>query len=172
MIIQDIKDHRLFKLNELSFDMGRHRDQTRCGPTERPDSAPEPEIIRDQTLTATSQDSQELSAPSNLTPLLSINPSEAPRSKRGWFTPEAERNLLYEEVGTVVIPKKRRIRGASISKILVRWRNYTIPCNYSDRLTPSTLIEVIRLSPLTLHDNLAKTTLTPPTICWPHYICT
>ena len=57
----------------------------------------------------------------------------------------------------MVIPKKRRIRGTSISKIL----NYTIPCNYSDRLTPATLIEAIRLSPLTLHDNLAKATLSP-----------
>jgi len=62
----------------------------------------------------------------------------------------------------VVIPKKRRIRGAPIPKILVWWRNYTIPCNYSDRLTPAILIEAIRLSPLTPQDTLAKATLTPP----------
>jgi len=168
MIIQDIAGHRLFKLNELSSDMGRHSDQTRYGSTERPDSAPKPEIIRDQTPieavpltvftgTGTSQDSQKPSPPSNLTPLLNIKPSEAPRSKRGRLTPEAVRNLLNGEECTVVIPKKRRIRGTSISKIL----NYTIPCNYSDRLTPATLIEAIRLSPLTLHDNLAKATLSP-----------
>ena len=62
----------------------------------------------------------------------------------------------------MVIPKKRRIRGAPISKILVRWRNYTIPFNYSDRLTPATLIEDIRLNPLIPQDTLAKATLTPP----------
>ena len=172
MIIQDIADHRLFKLNELSSDMGQHSNQTRYGSTERPESAPKPDIIRAQTPieagplavftgTVTNQDSQELSPPSNLTPSLSINLGEAPRLKRGRSTPEVERNLSHEEDCTVVIPEKRRIRGASISKILVRCLSFTIPCNYSDRLTPGTLIEAIRLSPLTLHANLAKTTLTP-----------
>jgi len=173
MIVQDIAGHRLFKLNELSFDIGRHSDQTRHGPIQRPDSTPMPEIICDQTLTVadpvvvftgtvTIQDSQELSPPSNHTPLLVIDPSEALRSKRGWTTPEAEQNPLYGEDCTVVIPKKRRIRGASIPKILVRWRNYTISCIYSDRLTPAMLIEAISQSQRTLHDNFAKAILIPP----------
>jgi len=132
-----------------------------------------PEITRDQTHieagpravltgTVTSQESQELWPPSNLTPLLSMTPNEVPRSKRGRLTLEAERNLLHEHDGMVVIPRKRQNRGAPISKIQVRWRNITIPCNYSDRLTPAMLIEAIRLSPLTCQDTLAKATLTPP----------
>jgi len=129
-IIQDIAGYRLFQLNESSS-MGRHSDQTRYGSTEQLDSTLKPEISRDQTLieagpraaftgTVTSQDSQELSPPSNLLPQLSMNPNEVPRSKRGQLTLEAERNLSPEHDGMVVIPKKRRNRRALISKIQVR----------------------------------------------------
>jgi len=100
--------------------------------------------------------------PSNLTPLLSMYQTEIPRSKRGRPTLEAERNLPHEHDGMVVISKKRRNRRALIPKIQVRWRNITIPCRYSDRLTPATLIEAIRLSLQIRQDTLAKATLTPP----------
>jgi len=154
-IIQNIPGHRLFQLNE-SPSRGRHSDQTRYGSTERLDSTLKPETSRDQTPieagprvvlteTVTSQDSHEPSAPFNLTPLLSMNPNEVPRSKRGRPALEAERTLPYEHDGMVVIPKKRRNRGTLIPKIQVRWRNITIPCQYSDRLTPAMLIEAIRL---------------------------
>ena len=152
--------------------MGRHNDQTRYGSTERLDSTPKPETSRDQTPieagpravlteTVTSQEFQKPSAPFNLTPLLSMNPNEVPRSKRGRPTLEAERALPYEHDGMVVIPKKRRNRGALIPKIQVRWRNITIPCKYSDRRTPAMLIEAIRLSPQIRQNTLAKATLTP-----------
>jgi len=171
-IIQNISGHRLFQLNKSSS-MGRHSDQTRYGSTERLDSTLQPETSPDQTPieagpravfteTVTSQDSQEPSAPSNLTPLLSTNPNEVPRSKRGRPTLEAERAPPFEHDGMVVIPKKWRNRGALIPKIQVRWRNITIPCKYSDRLTPAMLIEAIRLSPQIRQDTLAKATLTPP----------
>jgi len=104
----------------------------------------------------------ELSAPSNLTPLVSMNPNEVPRSKRRRPILEAERNLPHVHDGMVVIPKKRRNRGALIPKIQVRWRNFTIPCKYSDWLTPAMLIEAIRLSPQIRQNTLAKATLTPP----------
>jgi len=62
----------------------------------------------------------------------------------------------------VVIPKKRRIRGTLIPKILVRWRHLTIQCKYSDRLTPAMLDNAIRLSPQIGQDTLTKATLTLP----------
>jgi len=153
--------------------MGRHSDQTRYGSIDRLDPTLKPEIRRDQTFieagpravftgTVTSQDPQELSAPSNLTPLVSMNPNEVPRSKRRRPILEAERNLPHVHDGMVVIPKKRRNRGALIPKIQVRWRNFTIPCKYSDWLTPAMLIEAIRLSPQIRQNTLAKATLTPP----------
>ena len=61
----------------------------------------------------------------------------------------------------MVIPKKRRNRGTPVPKLLVRWRNITIPCNYSDHLTPPMLIEAIRLNPQIRQDTLAKESLTP-----------
>jgi len=62
---------------------------------------------------------------------------------------------------TVVIPKKRRPRKVWIQKILVLWRNFTIPCTYSDRLTPATLIEDIGRSQRATPGSLIKATLTP-----------
>ena len=94
--------------------------------------------------------------------MLSMNPNEVPRPNRGRPTLESERALPYENEGMVVIPKKRRIRGALTPKIQVRWRNITIPCKYSDRLTPAILIDAIRLSPQIGQDTLAKATLTLP----------
>ena len=61
-----------------------------------------------------------------------------------------EQITLNVEDRTVVIPKKRRYRGASRQKILIKWRNYTLPCIYSDLLTPATLIEDIGRNPLPL----------------------
>jgi len=75
---------------------------------------------------------------------------------------EGKRNFLSMEGRTAVFPKKRRLRGASRQKIMIKWRNYTIPCTYSDRLTPATLIEDIGKSPLASPEALAKATLTPP----------
>jgi len=122
-IIQYIAGHRLFKLNE-SPSIGRHSDQTRDGSTERPDSTLKPEITRDltpveagpravSTGTITNQNSQTLSPPPNLTLLLGLNPSEVPNSKRGRLTLEAERNLLHEHDGVVVIPKTIRLSHRS-----------------------------------------------------------
>jgi len=59
-------------------------------------------------------------------------------------------------------PKKRRFRGASRQKILIKWRNYTFPCTYSELLTPATLIEDIGRNPRTSPEALAKVTLLPP----------
>jgi len=62
----------------------------------------------------------------------------------------------------VVIPKKRRYRGALRQKIQVRWCNHTFPCRYSDLLTPATLIEAISRNPLTSSETFVKAILTPP----------
>jgi len=79
---------------------------------------------------------------------------------------EEKQEFLPTERHTVVIPKnlKRQLRGAPIKKILILWRKFTIPCTYSDRLTPATLIEDIGKSPWATPEALVKATLTPPTI--------
>ena len=103
-----------------------------------PNEVPRPQTSRDQTTIeaghragiterVSSQKSQEPSAPFHLTPLLSLNPHEASRPKRGRATLETERALPLEHDSMVVITKKRRIRGITIPKILVRWRHFTIP---------------------------------------------
>ena len=71
------------------------------------------------------------------------------------------RESLPTERHTVVIPKKRWPRKVLIQKILVLWRNFTIPCTYSDRLTPATLIEDIGRSQRATPGSLIKATLTP-----------
>ena len=170
-IIQYIPGHRLFQHNEPSS-MGRHSDQIRFWPTDQLDPTPKPETSREQNPTeagprtaltevVTDQESHKPSAPPNLTPLVSMNPNEVSSPKRGRPT-LAKRGLPDGHDDMVVIPKKRRNRGALVPKILVQWRNITIPCIYSDRLTPALLIETIRLSPHTRQDTLAKATLTPP----------
>ena len=60
---------------------------------------------------------------------------------------------------TVVIPKKRRPRKVLIQKIMVIWRNVTIPCSYSDRLTPAILLEDIGNSPWVTAGSLIKAVL-------------
>jgi len=75
---------------------------------------------------------------------------------------EEEREDLPTERHTVVIPKKKRRRRAPTKKILITWYDVTIPCIYSDRLTPATLIEDIGRSSRAAPEALVKATLTPP----------
>jgi len=60
---------------------------------------------------------------------------------RGQTTKGEEQTTLNVEDSTVVTLKKQRYRGALRQKILIKWRNYTFPCIYSDLLTPATLID-------------------------------
>jgi len=134
---------------------------------------PRPQRSRDQTPnevgpramtteTVPSQKSPNLSALFHLTPVGSSHPHKAPRTKRGRATLESEVAPPPEHDSMVVITKKRRTGRIPIPLILVRWRNFTIPCKYTDRLTPAMLIDAIRLSPLVGQDTLAKSTLTLP----------
>ena len=75
---------------------------------------------------------------------------------------DGKRKFLSSEGRTVVISKKRRFRGASSQKILIKWRNVTILCTFSDLLTSAILIEDIGKSPRASPEALAKSTLTPP----------
>jgi len=61
---------------------------------------------------------------------------------------------------TVVIQKERRPRKVSIQKIMVLWRNVTIPCSYSDQLTPAILLEDIDKSLRVTPGSLIKVILT------------
>jgi len=61
---------------------------------------------------------------------------------------------------TVVIPKRRRPRKVSIQRIMVMWRNVTIPCSYSDQLTPAILLEDIGNSLRVTPGSLIKAILT------------
>ena len=73
-----------------------------------------------------------------------------------------KRKFLPEEGSTVVIPKKRRFRGTPPQKILIIWRNVTIPCTFSALLTPATVITDIGNSERASSAALIKATLTPP----------
>jgi len=75
---------------------------------------------------------------------------------------EGKRKFLPEEGSTVVIPKKGRFRGTLPQKILIKWRNLTIPCTFSGRLTPATVITDIGNSERVSPAALIKATLTPP----------
>jgi len=75
---------------------------------------------------------------------------------------EGKRKFLPEEGSTVVIPKKGRFRGTLSQKILIKWRNLTIPCTFSGRLTPATVITDIGNSERVSPAALIKATLTPP----------
>ena len=77
-------------------------------------------------------------------------------------TVEEKREALPAERHTAVIPKKKRRRRAPKEKILIIWRDVTIPCIYSDRLTPATLIEDIGRSSRATPEALVMATLTPP----------
>ena len=74
-----------------------------------------------------------------------------------------KRKLLPGE-GTVVIPKKKRYRKKHTvpPKILIKWRNYTIPCTFSALLTPVTVISDVGHSRRASIAALLKATLTPP----------
>jgi len=75
---------------------------------------------------------------------------------------EEKRGALPTERHTAVIPKQKRCRRAPKEKILIIWRDVTIPCIYSDRLTPATLIEDIGRSSRATPEALVMATLTPP----------
>jgi len=62
---------------------------------------------------------------------------------------------------TAVIPKQRRPQKGTKQKILVRSQNVTIPCSYSNRLTPATLLEDIGNSPWVTPGSLIKAIFTP-----------
>jgi len=59
------------------------------------------------------------------------------------ITAERKRKFMPKEGRTVVISKKRQFRAASSQKFFIKWRNVTIPCIFSDQLTPATVIEDI-----------------------------
>jgi len=145
MIVQDIAGHRLFTANMLPSGMAQLSDETQPGQTSKSETncgppltwtGPPVAII----VTNTNQDRppEPLPAFSN-TSQTEADHGEALELARRQTT----KGTLNVEDSTVVIPRKRRYRGASRQKILIKWRNYTFPCIYSDLLTPATLIEDI-----------------------------
>ena len=168
MIVQDIAGHRLFTVNMLPSGMAQLSDETQPGQTSKSETncgppltwtGPPVAIIA----TTTNQDRPPEPLPAfRNTSQTEADHGEALELARRQTTKGEERTTLNVEESTVVIPKKRRYRGASRQKILIKWRNYTFPCIYSDLLTPATLIEDIGRNPRTPSEALAKATLTPP----------
>jgi len=165
MIVKDIAGHRLFTANMLLSSMAQLSDETQPGQTSKSETncgppltwtSPPVAII----VTTTNQDR----SPEPLPAFSNTSQTEADHGKalelaRRQTTKGEERTTLNVEDSTVVIPKKRRYRGASRQKILIKWCNYTLPCIYSDLLTPATLIEDIGRNPRTFSEALAKATL-------------
>jgi len=75
-----------------------------------------------------------------------------------------KRKLPPGEGGTVVLLKKRRLRGkrAGLQKILIKWSTITIPCAFSALLTPATVITDVGISVGAPRTALLKATLISP----------
>jgi len=170
MKLQVIASHRLFTANTPLSDTAKLSDVTQPGqtlksivnwgqkitwhasPDFRDDTAnhqgPPPEK-----LTVSERNSQPESD--------HLEATELAEGRAATASADEERKPLSMERRTVVISKKRRLRGAPRPKILIKWRNYTFPCTYSDLLTPAMLIADIGTNPRTSLEALAKAMLTP-----------
>jgi len=171
MIVQDIAVHRLFTTNMLPSDTAKLSDETQPGQTSKSITNWGPHLTWNASPdtrvdTAKNQDRSPERLPafgSNLqTGVDHVEAMELARWQTATAMTEGERKSLPTEGSSVVIPKKRRFRGAPRQKILIKWRNYTFPCTYSDLLTPATRMEDIGRNPRTSPEALAKATLTPP----------
>jgi len=171
MKLQDIESHRLFSIDMSPSDTAKLREETQSGQTLKSITKWGPKIAWNSTPdtredTATNQapfPARQIAIESN--PHLGVDRLEATELAK-WrdanTMAERKRKFLSREGRTAVIQKKRRSRGASKQKILIKWRNVTIPCAFSDLLTPATLIEDIGKSPRASPEAFAKATLTPP----------
>ena len=137
MIVKDIAGHRIFTANMLSpawpnsatrhnRDRPPNPNQTNCGPPLTWTGPPVAIVV-----TTTNQDRppEPLPAFSN-TSQTEEDHGEALELARRQTTKGEERTTLNVEDNTVVIPKKRRYRGALRQKILIKWRNYAFPGTY------------------------------------------
>jgi hypothetical protein len=166
MKVQDIESHRLFAVDMSPPDTAKPREEAQPGQTLRSITNWGPKNLWNNT-SDTKADTATHQAPFaiNSNPYLEAGNSEVTepaKSRAATAMVEGKREFPPMERHTAVIQKKRRPRGTSRQKILIKWRNYTIPCTYSDRFTPATLIEDIGKSPWATPEALVKATLTPP----------
>jgi len=102
---------------------------------------------------------------SNSSPHLEVETTRVTALAKNWAATTVEKETqeaLPTVRHTVVIPKQKRPRKVLTLKLLVTWRNVTIPCHFSDQLTPAILLEDIGNSPWATLGSLLKVILTPP----------
>jgi len=166
MKVEDIEHHRLFTVDMSPPDTAKPREEAQPGQTLKSITnwgPKNPWNTTSDTKADTATNQAPLAIKSN--PYLeagNLEATELAKLRAATAMVEGEREFLPMGRHTAVIQKKRRPRGTSRQKILIKWRNYTIPCTYSDRLTPATLIEDIGKSPWASPEALVKATLTPP----------
>jgi len=171
MKLQDIESHRLFTMDMSPSYTTNLKVEAQLGLTPKSMIKWGPKIAKNST-PDTREDTAIDLAPfpawliaTESNPYLGMPHLEATGGANGRDTTigaEGKRKLMPKEGCTVVISKKRRFRGTPSQKILIIWRNVTIPCTFSDQLTPATLITDIGNSALASLQDLAKATLTPP----------
>ena len=170
MKLQDIASHRLFTVNIPPSDTAKLCDVTQPGQSLKSIASWGPKITwhaspdtRDDTANNQGPPPEKLTVSErNSQPEVDhLEATELAEGRAATATADEERKPLSMERRTVVIPKKRLLRGASRPKIMIKWRNYTFPCTYSDLHTPATLLVDIGRNPRTSPAVLAKATLTP-----------
>jgi len=171
VLVQDIASHRLFTANMIPSGTAKLCHETQPGQTSRSITNRGPNLTwnaspESSVDTAKNQDRPPEPLPafdSNLqTGVDHVAGTDLARWQTATITTAGKRKSQPMEGSTVVIPKKRRLRGTPRQKILIKWRSYTFPCTYSDLLTPATLIEDTGRNPRISPEALAKATLTPP----------
>jgi len=140
MIVQNIAGHRLFTANMLPSDTAELSDETQAGQTSKSITNWGPQLTwnaspNTRVDTAKNQDRPPERLPAfgsnSQTGVDHVEAMELARWQTATATTEGERKSLPMEGSTVVIPKKRRFRGTSRQKILIKWRKCTFPCTYS-----------------------------------------
>ena len=181
MKLQDIESHRLFTTDMWPSYTENLSEETQSGPAPKsmikwgpkiewdsnPDkkrgTATDPGPLQERPIAREDKWHREMSQP---------GATEIGNRRDVTAMEEGKRKSTLEEGSTVVIPKKRRFRGPLSQKILITWRNYTIPCTFSARLTPATVIADIGKSEWASPAALIKATLIPQITCWQRCIWT
>jgi len=169
MKLQDIESHRLFTADMWPSYMDNLTEETQSGPIPKSMIKWGPKIYWDSTsdyrrgtVIVPLQEMPIIREDTWHHEMFHLGSTKLENQRDVTSMVEGKRKFLPGEGCTVVIPKKRRLRGTLSQRILIQWRNVTIPCTFSAWLTPATVITDIGNSARASIAALIKATLTPP----------
>jgi len=152
ILIRSIESHRLFTANMNPLDTVKIREDVTLEPASLSVMnwrLKTPWNLISNTMEDTTAMNPSPSKATHITtksPLLGAETTRVTALAKIWAATAMEKEMqepLPTGRHTVVIPKQRRPRKATKQKNLVIWQNVTIPCSYSNQLTPATLLEDI-----------------------------